>query len=91
MSITLTSEIEEKVIQRVNSGAYESAAEVVMESLRLLEAQEKGMEVLRQEILRGVLDIEQGRFTSYKTDEELDGLSEKIIQRCKLKQSVEKE
>jgi hypothetical protein len=41
---------------------------MIMASLHLLKAQEKGMEVLRQEIMRGVEDIQQGRFTPYEAD-----------------------
>ncbi len=35
--------------EKVKSGAYESADEVIMESLRLLQAKEEGMEALRRE------------------------------------------
>jgi putative addiction module CopG family antidote len=81
MTITLTTEIEEFISRKVQSGAYQSPADVILTSLRLLEAQEKGMDALRHEILRGVEDIQQGRFTAYQTDEELESLSDKIIRR----------
>ena len=79
MTITLTTEIEELVNAKVNSGAYQSPADVILTSLRLLEAQEKGMDALRREILRGVEDIQQGRFTTYQTETQLESLSDKII------------
>ena len=60
---------EELINEKVRSGAYKSADEVVMESLRLLKAKEEGTDALRREIMRGVEDIEQGRFTTYTTDE----------------------
>jgi antitoxin ParD1/3/4 len=66
MTITLTDELEELLNEKVRSGAYKSADEVIMASLRLLKAQEKGMEALRREIMRGVEDIQQGRFTTYE-------------------------
>ena len=52
MIVTLPSEIEKIVVEKVSSGAYQSAAEVISESVRLLEAKEKGTEVLRREIMR---------------------------------------
>lgn len=79
MTITLTDELEELINEKIKSGAYKSADEVVMESLRLLKAKEEGMEALRREIMRGVDDIEQGRFTTYTTDAELEAFSDEII------------
>ncbi|MEK7831962.1 MAG: hypothetical protein AAB401_12790 [Acidobacteriota bacterium] len=40
---------------------------------------ESQSELLRQEILRGLEDIEQGRYSTYQTDAELDELADKII------------
>lgn len=79
MTITLTDELEELIKAKVRSGAYKSADEVVMESLRLLKAKEDGMDVLRREITRGVEDIRHGRFTSYASDDELEAFSDEII------------
>ena len=79
MTITLTDELEELINAKVRSGAYNSADEVVMESLQLLKAKEEGMAALRREIMRGVEDIEEGRFTSYTTDAELEAFSNEII------------
>lgn len=89
MVITLTTELENLVNEKVRSGAFETPADVVMESLRLLEAREKGMEALRQEILRGVEDIKQGRFSTYRTDKELDELADKLIQQNRSNQQTE--
>jgi hypothetical protein len=50
-----------------------------MASLRLLKAQEEGMEALRREIMRGVEDIQQGRFSTRATDDELEAFSNQII------------
>ena len=66
MTITLTDELEKLMIEKVKSGAYKSADEVVIASLRLLKAQEEGMEALRREIMCGVEDIQQGRFIAYE-------------------------
>ncbi len=79
MTITLTDELEELINEKVRSGAYKSADEVVMESLRLLKAKEEGMEALRREIMRGVEDVEQGRYTTHTTDADLEAFSDEII------------
>ncbi|MDX6693762.1 MAG: antitoxin ParD1/3/4 [Blastocatellia bacterium] len=86
MAITLTDELEELINEKVKSGAYKSADEVIIASLRLLEAQEKGMAALRREIMCGVEDIEQGRFRACGTDAELEAFSDEII-----KQGLEKQ
>ena len=79
MTVTLTDELEELINEKIKSGVYKSADEVVMASLRLLKAQEEGMEALRREIMRGVEDIQQGLFVTYATDDELEALSDKVI------------
>jgi len=79
MTITLTDELEELINEKVRSGEYKSADEVVMESLRLLKAKEEGMEALRREIMRGVENLEQNRFTTHTTDEDLEKFSDEII------------
>ena len=76
MTITLTDELEELINEKVKSGEYKSADEVVREGLRLLKAKEQGMEALRREIMRGVIDIQEGRFTTYETDTDLESLSD---------------
>lgn len=57
MTVTLPAEIEKIVREKVSSGAYESADEVISKSVRLLEAKEKGAEALRREIMRDFEDI----------------------------------
>lgn len=75
MTIRLTDELEELINEKIKSGAYQSADEVIIASLHLLKAQEKGMEALRREIMSGVEDIRQGRFTAYGSDAELEAFS----------------
>ncbi len=87
MTITLTDELEELISAKIRSGAYKSADEVVIESLRLLKAKEEGMDALRREIMQGVEDIEQGRFTVYATDAELETFSDQIIEQGQKRRS----
>ncbi len=90
MIITLPTEIERIVAEKVNSGAYQSADEVISISVRLLEAKEKGKEVLRQKIMRGFEDIQQGRFSELSTDEELETFSDDIIRQAKERRDASK-
>ena len=79
MTITLPRELELAVNDRLKSGTYKNTEELISAALRLLEAREKGMDTLRSEIMRGVDDIDQGRFTSYASDAELSELALAII------------
>lgn len=88
MAITLTAEIEEMIRNKVKSGAYQSADDVIKTSLRLLGAQEQGMEALRLEIMRGVDDIQQGRYSSYETDADLDAFSDELIRQSQERRSA---
>ncbi|ADE16403.1 addiction module antidote protein, CC2985 family [Nitrosococcus halophilus Nc 4] len=58
MNVSLTPELEAFVKDRVQSGRYYSASEVIREGLRLLEEQEKlrqwRLEELRKEIQKGL-------------------------------------
>ena len=61
MSITLTPEQEEIINEKLQSGRYTSAAEVIDEGLRLLawrEQEGKKLESLRAEIQKGIDQIE---------------------------------
>lgn len=58
MNINLTPQLEEMVRQKVNSGLYTSASEVVREALRLMEEKDRlreaKLEQLRQDIQDGL-------------------------------------
>ncbi|HEX8920189.1 MAG TPA: type II toxin-antitoxin system ParD family antitoxin [Pyrinomonadaceae bacterium] len=88
MTITLTDELEKLINEKVKSGAYKSADEVIIASLRLLKPQENGMEALRREIMCGVEDIRQERFTAYGTDAELEAFSDEIIRQGQERQDA---
>lgn len=65
MNVTLPPELEERVRQRVESGEYGSASEVIREALNLFEAYEDvrtaKLDSLRQDIAKGLSDAENGR------------------------------
>jgi len=62
MNISLTPHLERFVSSRVASGRYQSASEVVRESLRMLEEREAGKAVQRDELRAKIaLGLEQAR------------------------------
>lgn len=70
MNVNLTPQLESLVKQKVSSGLYNSASEVVREALRLMEAQDRlravKLEQLRQDIREG---LASGTPTSWDPDE----------------------
>ncbi len=82
MNVSLTPELENFVNEKVKSGLYNSASEVLRESLRLLKERDLLKEIqlseLRREIMLGVEQIRNGQSTEYNSAEEL---GEEIIRR----------
>ena len=80
MNVSLTAELETVVNQKVQSGMYNSASEVIREGLRLLVEQDRlkqtRLEEIRHSVMLGVTDIAEGRYTDYASGEEL---AEEII------------
>lgn len=72
MNVSLTPELERFVQEKVASGLYNSASEVIREALRLLNEQDQlrqiRLEELRKEIAIGIEQLDRGEFT--ECDEE---------------------
>ncbi len=66
-NVTLTPELEELVKRRIESGGYESSAEVMGAALHLLDEWEK-LTSLRQDVKEGLDQIERGEYTQYNDD-----------------------
>lgn len=88
MNVTLSAEIEKFVREKVSSGAYESADEVISKSVRLLEVKEKGVEALRGEIMCGFEDVREGHFFAVSSDEELEAFSDDIIRQARERRGI---
>ena len=75
MNVSLTPELEEMVAQKVKSGLYNSASEVVREGLRLVREQDQLREIrlneLRAEIQKGIDSLERGDYSTYNSGQEL--------------------
>lgn len=87
MNVSLTPELEAFVHRKVESGRYNSASEVIRESLRLLEEddwlKERRLEEIRREVQKGVDQIRNGEYTQLNSDEELKEFFEDIKRRGK--------
>src|SRR5579864_7603818 len=64
MNVSLTKELERLVSDKVKSGMYQTASEVVREGLRLLKERDK-LEALRRDIQSGFDAIARGEFETY--------------------------
>lgn len=75
MNISLTEELESLINEKVNSGMYHSASEVVREGLRLLSEQDEirriRLEALREEISKGTEQLIRGEVNVYCSGKEL--------------------
>ncbi|MGH9897854.1 MAG: type II toxin-antitoxin system ParD family antitoxin [Pyrinomonadaceae bacterium] len=69
MNVSLTPELEALVNQKVSSGLYNSASEVIREGLRLFKEHDDlkriQREELRRDILLGVEQVRQGKGQKY--------------------------
>ena len=82
MTITLSGEIEALVDEQVKSGAYRSAEEVILLSLRLFREHQEKLAELRGAMQAAREDIEQGRYTVCHTDEEMAAFTDKVIRQA---------
>src|SRR5215813_3895711 len=69
MNVSLTPELDEYVAEKVRSGLYSSASEVIREGLRLLREQEElrriRLQELKREISIGLEQLENGQGKTY--------------------------
>lgn len=84
MNVSLNPELETLINDKVKSGDYNSASEVVREALRLLKEQDElkriRREDLRGDVMKGVEEIRSGRGNIYNSAKEL---AEAVITRGK--------
>ena len=75
MNVSLTPELEKLVNEKVASGLYTSASEVVRDGLRLLrerdEIKQSQLKELRRDLSAGAREIKQGNYKEYFSGAEL--------------------
>lgn len=70
MDIALDKSLEGFVAEQVNSGAFESATDLVNSAVRMQQEYVRRRDNLRREIQKGIDDVEAGRI-SYATADEI--------------------
>jgi antitoxin ParD1/3/4 len=75
-NVVITARQASFIEQMVDAGQYQNASEVLREGLRMVEQREAEnsarLATLRESVAIGIADIEAGRYTTLKTDAELD-------------------
>ncbi len=84
MNVSLTPELELLVQNKVKSGNYNSASEVIREALRLLKEEDELKQIrreeLRREVMKGVEEIKAGKGLAYDSTE---SIADAVIKRGK--------
>jgi antitoxin ParD1/3/4 len=65
MNVSLTPELENLVNNKVKSGMYQTASEVIREGLRLLRERDGRLTELRADIRAGFEAVERGEYKDY--------------------------
>jgi antitoxin ParD1/3/4 len=93
MNVSLTPELVQFIESKVKSGRYNTASEVVRESLRLLEREDEfrrlKYEELKREVLKGADQINRGEFIELTT-EDLAEYAKEIGRRGRKRRVAEK-
>ncbi len=63
MNIFLTPELEKLVNDKVTTGVYQTASEVIREGLRVLRERDRRVEALRRDVRAGFEAVESGEYT----------------------------
>lgn len=84
MNVSLTPELEEYVQEKVSSGLYYSASEVIREGLRLLKEREQFQQIRLQELRQ---DIQAGLDSGEATPLDMQAIKSKGRQRRQQRQS----
>jgi antitoxin ParD1/3/4 len=81
MDVSLTADLEQFISQKVQSGRYQTAGEVIREGLRLLkerdELHQNQLEEMRREIAIGMEQADQGNVAPLNAQETLARLRKK--------------
>jgi len=65
MNVSLTPELERLISEKVKTGMYQTASEVVRDGLRLLQERDQQIKRLRADVRGGLRAAERGHFDEY--------------------------
>jgi antitoxin ParD1/3/4 len=65
VNVSLTPELERLINDKVETGSYQTASEVVREALRLLKHRDEGLVQLRSDIQAGLDQTSRGTYTEH--------------------------
>jgi len=77
MNVSLTPELEQLVNDKVKSGLYQTASEVIREALRLLRQRDQQYGSLRRDVRAGFRALERGEFSEYDASS-IDQLADRV-------------
>ena len=77
MNISLTPDLEQLVNDKVGTGMYQTASEVIGEGLRLLRDRDQRLEALRLDVRAGFEAVERGEYTDYD-ESDIHELAERV-------------
>lgn len=84
MHVSLTPRLEEMVKEKVASGLYNNASEVIREALRLMEQQDRMLDIkqqaLRDAVLLGFDQAEQGEFSDRSVTDIITAANNSIVE-----------
>jgi antitoxin ParD1/3/4 len=83
MTIHVPVDIEETIRQKVETGRYQDATEVIRAALRLLDAYDRRVETLRASIAAGLAAIERGDGIEL-TPNLMDAIAQEASERARL-------
>jgi antitoxin ParD1/3/4 len=89
VNISLTPELEQLVNDKVKTGMYQTASEVIREGLRLLRERDQRVEALRRDVRAGFEAVERGEFTDYD-ESNIKELADRIKTRGRKRLAEEK-
>ncbi len=82
MNVSLTPQLEALVRQKVETGLYNNASEVVREALRLLDERDQRQSWLRSKMATAEEQVKRGEVVEF-TDELLDELDREVDERLR--------
>ena len=88
MNISLTPELEQLVNDKVKTGLYQTASEVIREGLRLLRERDQRIEALRRDVRAGFEAVDRGEFTDHD-ESNIQELADRIKARGRQRLSKE--